>query len=221
MAAEPLLNKPSEYAPPSSDSQSTYRISQSYNNKHGYQPLDQQPQQYQPGNQQYQPGNQQYQPMNQQQYQPGDQSQFSYQSQPSYQQPQPSYQQSQPGNNPNQQFSHSNSVSYSQTSAPQDTTFHPVVHPTHGPVIEQQKQPTVIGFSSCEMYCPTCCILVKSQVQYKSGVLAYLFALILFILGLWILCCLPCLFNGLKDAHHHCPRCKKKFYLLKQEFNAT
>ncbi|KAJ2960449.1 hypothetical protein NQZ79_g4211 [Umbelopsis isabellina] len=85
---------------------------------------------------------------------------------------------------------------------------------------EQKKKPlppnTVpldrLGEDSESILCPECGYVGPSKVSHKVGGCTVLSIAGLFFLGCTVFgcCLLPLCINGLKDAEHHCPRCRSE-----------
>ncbi|KAI9321180.1 LPS-induced TNF-alpha factor [Zopfochytrium polystomum] len=68
-------------------------------------------------------------------------------------------------------------------------------------------QPQLI-LSMQDIVCPNCHTPGRSVVTYDNGLLTFLVAGGLCIVGCWLCCCIPFCIDDLKDAIHTCPNCK-------------
>ncbi|BFU20538.1 hypothetical protein CL6EHI_174170 [Entamoeba histolytica] len=94
------------------------------------------------------------------------------------------------------------------------------VPPNQGGVVVQQpvttiqpQQPPQITFYPSQMFCPHCNKLITTEVTYESGSLVFILCCVLCCFGLLCFSCIPCCLDGLKDAHHKCPICKRLLYV--------
>ncbi|OQV17355.1 hypothetical protein BV898_08604 [Hypsibius exemplaris] len=61
-----------------------------------------------------------------------------------------------------------------------------------------------------EVQCPNCGQIVITEITYENGVLTWLLAAGIAVLGGWLGCFLiPTCVNSCKDARHTCPRCQR------------
>ncbi|XP_043919245.1 lipopolysaccharide-induced tumor necrosis factor-alpha factor homolog isoform X1 [Protopterus annectens] len=68
--------------------------------------------------------------------------------------------------------------------------------------------PAALGSGPTSMTCMTCRTTVVTKVSHKPGALAWMMCIILFILGLFVGCCLiPFCVPSCNDATHKCPNC--------------
>jgi len=55
--------------------------------------------------------------------------------------------------------------------------------------------------------CSACHATVMTSVEFVTGTLTWLIAGILFLVGCWLCCWIPCVVDGCKDVIHKCPNC--------------
>uniref|UniRef100_A0A0X3PW03 Lipopolysaccharide-induced tumor necrosis factor-alpha factor homolog n=1 Tax=Schistocephalus solidus TaxID=70667 RepID=A0A0X3PW03_SCHSO len=68
--------------------------------------------------------------------------------------------------------------------------------------------PTPLGPQSTQVLCPTCRIMVFTEVSYESGFLAWICCFFIFILGgVWGCCLIPFCIESCQDVYHRCPSC--------------
>ncbi|CAH3161780.1 unnamed protein product [Porites lobata] len=85
----------------------------------------------------------------------------------------------------------------------QPTTTTTIITPP-GPVYVNM----VFGESPVSMVCPHCQTHIITCTTYQDGILAWLAAGALCLLGCWLGCCLiPFCLDGCKDVIHSCPNC--------------
>ena len=64
------------------------------------------------------------------------------------------------------------------------------------------------GETPVQLRCPNCQKDVITNVHHESGLLTWISVGVLCILGFWLCCWLPFLFDPLKDVVHTCPNCR-------------
>ena len=64
------------------------------------------------------------------------------------------------------------------------------------------------GETPVQLRCPNCQKDVITNIHHESGLLTWISVGVLFILGFWLCCWLPFLFDPLKDVVHTCPNCR-------------
>jgi len=69
----------------------------------------------------------------------------------------------------------------------------------------------------CRLECPHCHADVSTNVQYETGNMAHVAALVLCLFGCWLGCCLiPYCVDGCKDTVHTCPSCGRHLGVVKR-----
>uniref|UniRef100_A0A665UAT3 LITAF domain-containing protein n=1 Tax=Echeneis naucrates TaxID=173247 RepID=A0A665UAT3_ECHNA len=86
-----------------------------------------------------------------------------------------------------------------------------VVHTTQ--VTAVQTMPTTVPG---QVQCPRCHNVVVSQVEYKSGALAWLICAILGLFICWPCCWIPFVVDDCKDIYHQCPVCHSTMNIHKR-----
>jgi len=69
---------------------------------------------------------------------------------------------------------------------------------------------------SVRIDCPYCRADVTTSVNYDTGMMAHLFALILCVIGCWPCCLIPYCVDGCKDTTHQCPACGRHLGVVKR-----
>jgi len=78
----------------------------------------------------------------------------------------------------------------------------------------QQQQVVVVvnppnfGPNPVDMVCPHCQCQIRTTTESEPGPLAWIFAGVLCVVGLWPCACIPCCIESLNSVTHKCPNCK-------------
>uniref|UniRef100_A0A1I8IXZ4 LITAF domain-containing protein n=1 Tax=Macrostomum lignano TaxID=282301 RepID=A0A1I8IXZ4_9PLAT len=76
--------------------------------------------------------------------------------------------------------------------------------------------PVVFRELPVTMTCPHCHASISTQVTMDTGLLPWLICGGLCLFGCWLGCCLiPFCMDGVKDAIHTCPQCRKRYHRLR------
>merc|ERR1719370_272827 len=65
------------------------------------------------------------------------------------------------------------------------------------------------GPNPIDMVCPHCQSQIRTATDSEPGPLAWIFAGVLCVVGLWPCACIPCCIDSLNAVTHKCPSCKK------------
>ena len=65
----------------------------------------------------------------------------------------------------------------------------------------------VLGTNPTHIHCSQCGAQVLSKTTPKAGLLTWLIAGALFLVGCWPCCCIPCCLEDCQDFEHFCPQC--------------
>jgi len=68
--------------------------------------------------------------------------------------------------------------------------------------------PPNYGPNPVDMVCPHCQCQIRTSTDSEPGPLAWIFAGILCVVGLWPCACVPCCIESLNSVTHKCPNCK-------------
>lgn len=104
-------------------------------------------------------------------------------------------------------------------SVPQGVPVGPTYAPPGGavPIAGQpgaQQQVVVVvnppnyGPNPVDMVCPHCQCQIRTTTESEPGPLAWIFAGVLCVVGLWPCACIPCCIESLNSVTHKCPNCK-------------
>ncbi|XP_077991550.1 LITAF domain-containing protein-like [Glandiceps talaboti] len=92
----------------------------------------------------------------------------------------------------------------------------PSTYATNNTTVIAPPPPPPVTFIGAQRYrdspvhqkCPNCKQDIVTRTELSIGLLVWLAVGILFIMGLWLFCCLiPLCIPALKDVTHHCPNC--------------
>jgi len=83
-----------------------------------------------------------------------------------------------------------------------------------GPPPPQQQRIVVVvnqpnfGPRPVDMMCPHCQCQIRTTTESEPGVMAWILAGVLCVVGLWPCACIPCCIDTLNSVTHKCPNCK-------------
>ncbi|XP_015372845.1 PREDICTED: lipopolysaccharide-induced tumor necrosis factor-alpha factor homolog isoform X3 [Diuraphis noxia] len=72
-----------------------------------------------------------------------------------------------------------------------------------------------LGPRSVRLTCPTCKLVVTTNIEEESSTTAYVCCMLLFIIGCFVCSCLPFCMDNFKNTKHSCPNCNAFIGLYK------